>query len=139
MKIKGLLAALLAIGVLASTVYANNAADTEAVLNNHLSSFGSGDVDGILSDYTDHSAIILPGAVLHGKEEIRGLFNALVAEFSQEGVEFNLIESRVENNIAYIVWNARTPDNIYRFASDTFVVEDGKIVLQTVAFDVEKP
>jgi len=34
------------------------------------------------------------------------------------------------------VWHAETPDNEYRFASDTFVVRDGEIVAQSLAADV---
>jgi len=39
----------------------------------------------------------------------------------------------IEGDYAYIVWSADTPDNIYDFGSDTFVVKNGKIVAQTFA------
>ena len=34
-------------------------------------------------------------------------------------------------DVAYIVWNAETDDNIYQIGKDTFVVKDGKIMKQT--------
>ena len=109
---------------------------TEQVLNHHLQSFGEGNVDAILSDYTDSSVVIIPNGVLNGREQIRGLFEALVAEFGQAGTEFELTSSMVEGPLAYITWHAVTADNTYSFATDTFVVTDGKIAYQTVAFVV---
>ncbi len=37
----------------------------------------------------------------------------------------------VVDDVAYIVWNAETDDNIYQIGTDTFVVKDGKIMKQT--------
>jgi len=39
----------------------------------------------------------------------------------------------VEGEHAYIVWTAETVDNVYEFATDTFVVRDGKILAQSFA------
>jgi len=39
----------------------------------------------------------------------------------------------IEGDYAYIVWRAETPDNIYDFGSDTFVIKNGMIVAQTFA------
>ena len=37
----------------------------------------------------------------------------------------------VEGEYAYILWTAETADNVYEIATDTFVVQDGKIVAQS--------
>ena len=37
----------------------------------------------------------------------------------------------VEGDYAYILWAAKTVDNVYELATDTFVVLDGKIVAQS--------
>jgi hypothetical protein len=127
--------------VLTALVFAGHIAHadqvvTERVLNHHLQSFGSGNVAAIMEDYTDKSVIIVPNGVLKGREQIQGLFNVLVAEFSKPGMKFNLTNTKIDDHLAYITWNAETQDNVYNFATDTFVVRGGKIFHQTVAFDV---
>jgi hypothetical protein len=37
----------------------------------------------------------------------------------------------VDSDYAYIAWTASTADNIYELATDTFVVQKGKIVAQS--------
>jgi len=34
---------------------------------------------------------------------------------------------------AYILWTAETADNVYEVGTDTFIVQDGKIVAQSFA------
>lgn len=114
----------------------SHAMSTADVLNHHLTSFGTGDLEGILSDYTDTSVLILPDVMMTGPDEMKPAFEAFIAEFSQEGAVFNLTHSNVHNNVAYIVWTAETPDNSYQFATDTFVIEDGKIMSQTLTMMV---
>jgi len=38
--------------------------------------------------------------------------------------------------VAFITWSAETADNVYEFATDTFVIRDEKIVTQTFAAKV---
>ena len=42
----------------------------------------------------------------------------------------------VEGEVAHIIWNAETADNVYELGTDTFVVRGGKIVAQTFAAKV---
>jgi len=111
-----------------------HALSTEEVLNKHLTSFGAGNVDAIMEDYTDDSVIILQSGILAGPDAIRGLFDALVAEFSKPGMTFSLDTTHVNEDVAFIVWHAETADNVYEYATDTFVIKDGKIQTQTIAF-----
>jgi len=37
----------------------------------------------------------------------------------------------IEGDYAYILWTAKTADNVYELATDTFVVREGKIVAQS--------
>ena len=121
--------------LLPSQVFAGDTnRSTEEVLNHHLSSFGAGDVEAIMEDYTDDSVIILQSGLLEGKEAIRGLFVALVGEFSKPGMSFEMDATHIKDNVAYIVWHADTADNTYEYATDTFVIVDGNIQTQTIAF-----
>ncbi len=108
---------------------------TENVLGHHLEMFGENDLDGIMEDYADDAILILQDGVLRGTDEIREMYSELLPEFDDESVEFELHEQIVEDEYAYITWHAKTPENVYEFASDTFVVRDGKIAAQTLAAD----
>ncbi len=107
------------------------AASTQEVLDHHLQSFGAGDVEGMLADYTDQSIVITPAGVLRGKQAISDAFTAVVAEFSKPGMTFSMDAQTVEGDIAFIAWTAETADNVYDMGTDTFLIQDGKIVTQT--------
>jgi len=105
----------------------------EQVLNHHLQCFGSGDLAGIMSDYTDQSVLFTPDGPLTGTEAIRGLFTGMFAEFAKPGASFEMKTQTVKGDVAYIVWSAQTADNSYELATDTFVIKDGRIAYQTFA------
>lgn len=106
---------------------------TQAVLDRHLKCFGEGDLNGLLSDYLPSSILFTPGGLLKGIDPIRVFFQALFEEFSKPGVVFSMKQQFIEGDHAYILWTAETADNVYEFATDTFVVQDGKIVAQSFA------
>jgi ketosteroid isomerase-like protein len=104
---------------------------TKAVLDNHLKCFGEGDLQGILSDYAPDAVLFTPEGPLRGAEGMRPLFQALITEFGKPGAAFRMKQQFVEGEYAYIVWTAETAENVYEVGTDTFVVRDGKIVVQT--------
>ena len=106
---------------------------TKEVIEHHLSAFGQNDLQGVLSDYTDESIILTPDATIKGLAEIEPFFAGLFEGFPTDGTDFSLDKMTVENEIAYIIWHATTPSLDVPFGTDTFVVEDGKIVRQTFA------
>ncbi|SRR5579883_2622376 len=106
---------------------------TEDVIEHHLKCFNEGDLNGILSDYTPGAVLFTPEGALKGIEAIRGLFQIMIAEFRKPGAAFSMKQQFVEGEHAYILWTAETADNVYEFATDTFVVRDGKIVAQSFA------
>jgi hypothetical protein len=62
---------------------------------------------------------------------MRPLFQAMIAEFGKPGAAFNLKQQFIEADYGYILWTAETADNVYELGTDTFVVQDGKIVAQS--------
>jgi hypothetical protein len=54
------------------------------------------------------------------------------------GSTFELVEKVVVGNIAYFIWNVETDGYKIPFSSNTFIFEDGKIKVQTVAFRLEE-
>jgi len=90
-------------------------------------------MEEMLADYDDDSVVVTnTNGSFHGLDEIRTLFEGLFAEFEQSGVDFQQDQQVIEGDIAYITWNAETPDNSYEFATDTFLIRDGTIETQTL-------
>lgn len=106
---------------------------TNEILDRHLQSFAGYDVDGLLSDYSSAAVFFTPKSTLIGPNEIRPLFEDLVREFAKPGCSFTMQQRQIQGDSAYIIWTAETADNSYEFATDTFLVREGKIVLQSFA------
>jgi ketosteroid isomerase-like protein len=109
---------------------------TSDVLDRHLKSFAEYDLDGVLADYSSDAVLFVPAGPLKGPDAIRPLFQALISEFAKPGASFTLQQRYVEGDHAYILWIAETADNSYEFATDTFVVRNGKIAIQSFAAKV---
>jgi ketosteroid isomerase-like protein len=99
--------------------------DTKAVLDHHSETLAAGDLDGLMDDYTEDSVFISNlGGVAKGLDAIRANFAALT-----DGLPgHEPLGEHVDGDIAYVWWKA---DGI-AFGTDTFLVQDGKIVTQTV-------
>lgn len=110
---------------------------TSEVLDRHLKSFADYDLDGVLADYSSDAVLFTPTGSLRGADAIKPLFQALISEFAKPGCSFTLQQRCIEGDHAYILWIAETPDNSYEFATDTFVVQNGKIVAQSFAAKVK--
>jgi hypothetical protein len=103
----------------------------KSVVAHHLKCFGEGDLEGILSDYAPGAVLFTPAGPLRGEDDLRPLFQAMIAEFRKPGAAFNLKQQLIEADYAYILWTAETADNLYELGTDTFIVQDGKIVAQS--------
>ena len=104
---------------------------TKDVLDHHLKAFGERNLQGVLSDYAPGAVFFAPHGPLRGPDAIRPLFQAMIAEFAKPGAAFSMKQQVVEGDYAYILWTAETADNVYELGTDTFVVQDGKIVAQS--------
>jgi len=106
---------------------------TEATVTHHLEAFFRKDLDGVVEDYADEAVFIAPGGPLLGRAAIRKFFTAFIETMPAGFLEaFAMREQRFAGELGYIVWDVAP---WVRFATDTFVVRDGKIVLQTFAAD----
>jgi hypothetical protein len=110
---------------------------TEETLRKHLQAFGSGDVDAVMTDYDEAAVFIKQDGTLRGTDEIRSFFESLVADLPP-GSALDVSEQIVEEDIAYIVWSGESEKVKIPFATDTFIVRDGKIVAQTLAAQMER-
>lgn len=125
------------LALIANTAFAGgHSLGTEDILNQHLGAFGALDIEALMTHYTEDSVIMLPGATLSGTDQIRGAFLAFIEEFSKPGMSFDLTYATTHGNIAYITWTAETADNVYGPSTDTFLIEDGIIKVQTLTMDI---
>lgn len=106
---------------------------TQQVLAHHLEFFGKRDLAATMADYTDEATFFSQGGVLHGADAIRQFFGTLFEEFEKPGMSFDLLQQEVDGDTAYIVWKAESADNVFEIGTDTFIVQNGKIVTQTFA------
>ena len=107
--------------------------NTKAVLMHHLETFGANDLAGVVSDYTAESVVVTPDSTYTGLEQIENFFAGLFPAFPTEGTTINLDKMVVDNELAYIIWHGDSPVFDVPFATDTFIIVDGKIVKQTFA------
>jgi|SRR5262245_601460 len=108
------------------------------VFEHHLAAVGAGDLDGILSDYTDESIVIGPDGALKGRQAIRGFFEAVLASLFKPGTyQFTMDTMHVLDDVVYIVWHANCASAEVVFAADTFLIKGGKIAVQTFAAKIE--
>jgi ketosteroid isomerase-like protein len=104
---------------------------TQAVLDHHLRCLGTGDLDGLLSDFAPDAVMFTHMGLHRGMDALKSVFTGLICEFANPSSVSDMKVRTVEGDYAYIVWSADTPNNIYELGSDTFVVRDGKIVMQS--------
>jgi len=107
--------------------------DPQAILEHHVNAFGENDLDAVMEDYTDGSVVITPDSTYRGLEQIRGFFEAVIPSFPTEGSVLELVNTTVEGNLVYIFWHGTTPTLDIPMGTDTFIMEDGKISIQTFA------
>jgi ketosteroid isomerase-like protein len=110
-----------------------NENSTREVLERHWETFSQNDLEGVMADYAKESVLITPGATYRGLEEIRDNFEKAFAAFPRDRSTFHLDTAVVVNDVAYILWRADTPTFHLTYATDTFIIRNGKIVRQTYA------
>ena len=107
--------------------------ESQAVLDHHLAAVLENNLQAILEDYSEASIIVTPDSTYRGLAQIGSFFQAVLPSFPTEGTTIEMDRVFVEDNIAYILWHATSPTLTVPFGTDTFIIEDGKIKIQTFA------
>ena len=105
---------------------------TETVIRNHLQAFlEQKGIAAILNDYDEDARFYSEAEIYQGKPEIHRFFTDFIASLPAGGIDhFSLRSQRVDGSIGYITWSV---GNDIPLGTDTFVVNNGKIVSQTFA------
>lgn len=106
---------------------------TKEVLDHHLAVFIQNDLEGTMADYTEESVLITPDASFIGLAEIRKNFEGAFAAFPKDSSTLTINKTVVVKDLGYILWQAKAPKFELSYATDTFVIQDGKIIRQTYA------
>jgi PBP1b-binding outer membrane lipoprotein LpoB len=106
---------------------------TKEVLEHHWEAFIQNNMEAVMADYTEESVLITPDATFKGLDEIRKNFEGAFIKFPKDQTSFKLNKSVIDGDVGYILWQAKTPTFDLTYATDTFVIRDGKIISQTYA------
>jgi ketosteroid isomerase-like protein len=104
----------------------------QEVFAHHGQVLGAGDLEGIVSDYTDDAVFITPAGVLRGKDGIRQAFTKLLADVPNAA--WQLPTQIYEGDILLLEWKAESARTRVEDGIDTFVFRDGLIRVQTVRY-----
>lgn len=110
----------------------DESAVTESVVRHHLQAFlEQQGVAAIVSDYDEDARFYSAAEIYRGKREIQGFFTGFIAALPAGAIDrFTLTSLLVDRDIAYITWSVGSDIPL---GTDTFVVDNGKIVAQTFA------
>lgn len=106
---------------------------TQSVLDHHWETFVKNDLEGVMEDYSEESVLITPDATYRGLEEIRQNFINAFKAFPAQESKLTLNKSIVVKDVGYILWEADVSEFNLSFATDSFIIRNGKIIRQTYA------
>lgn len=104
---------------------------TAEVWQRHIDAWNQRNLSKIISDYDDESILILNGRIHQGPKQISEVFKSLFKIFDQGKNQIDPVVT--QGRIVYITWNFTSAGIETQFGTDTFVIEDGKIQVQTIA------
>jgi hypothetical protein len=106
---------------------------TKEVLEHHWHAFQQNNLEETMKDYTEESVLITPDVTYRGLAEIRTNFEKAFAAFPKDSTSMILNKSISLRDVGYILWQAKTPSFELIYATDTFIIQEGKIIRQTYA------
>jgi SnoaL-like domain len=107
----------------------------EEVFQHHGQVLGAGDIEGIVSDYSDDAIFISPDGILRGKDGIREAFVKLVGDVPDAQWELKTVFA---DDILFLEWSAESAHTRVEDGIDTFVFRDGLIRVQTVRYTLQR-
>lgn len=106
---------------------------TRKVIESHLALRKAGDLEKDLqANYSKDIVLIDSHTVYKGFNGMRKSAKELAKSVPEAAFRYRRI--RVAKNVGYLVWSARGKGIIVEEGVDTFVVEEGKITVQTVFY-----
>jgi hypothetical protein len=104
----------------------------QEVLQHHLSAFVEADVNEIVKDFTEESEIFTPDGALKGLNAIRSFYEESF-KIIPKGSTLEMKQVIVRDNIAYMAWSCESSFVSIPLGTDSFIIENYKILYQTLA------
>jgi ketosteroid isomerase-like protein len=108
----------------------------EQIIRRHVEAANRGDVAAMAADYAENAVILEPGRTVHGRAAIQSMFGGVFG--SAAPAKFTVTPTRIwsDGDVGFITWTA----NAGRFqGSDTYLVRNGKILVQAVFIGAVPP
>jgi ketosteroid isomerase-like protein len=107
------------------------------VFDDHLALRAAGKVDlDIQRNYAEDVVLITLDGIFRGHDGVRQCFSTLKECIGD--ATYTYVVRRVDGDVAYLHWTARSDSVVVDDAADTFVIRDGKIVAKTIYFSVKR-
>ena len=109
---------------------------TQEVLDDHLRCRKSADIEAdIERNYSPKVVVHTSRGAFEGHDAVRRL-NSKLREHVPEDIE--IVLNLTTRRFAYIEWRAREPGRSVEDGADSFVIEDGRIVFQSIHYSVHE-
>ena len=106
-------------------------ADAASVVLDYLNALSGENVDAIVGHYADDAILFTQEGSFRGGAELHRYFTEHLRTRSRDRVNtFEILQHAIVDNTVYVLWRA---EPYVAFASDSYVVRNGRIVLQTWA------
>ena len=106
----------------------------QEVFDHHAQALGAGDLEGIVSDYSEDAILISQGDTCRGKDGVREVFTRLLSDVPQ--ASWQLPTMVFADDVMYLEWRAQSGDRHIDDGIDTFVFREGQIRVQTIRYSV---
>ena len=105
---------------------------TSNILTHHLTAFSDNKLDEIMLDYTEQSTVLTDNGAVKGIDNIRKFFEVMFG-LIPTGSQFEMKQLTISDKAAHIIWTSKSETADILFGTDTFIIEDDKILVHTVA------
>jgi ketosteroid isomerase-like protein len=113
--------------------------DTLRIVDRHWQALVRGDIPALIADYAEDALLISAATgIIKGRAAIGELLTFFVSSIiPAASTTFSLDLTHAEGALGYIVWKAESATHRIAFSSDTFVITNSLITLQTSAGSVD--
>lgn len=110
---------------------------TREVIDSHLECRSAGDLEADIEKNYDENVILFHiDGKEHGHDGMRKSGCRLEHQLPESSFRFKSLQ--IEGPYAYLEWEADSPRYKVRDGADSFVIEDGKIVMQSVHYRLQE-
>lgn len=108
---------------------------TAEVLDDHLKRRTAGDLEGDLEhNYSADVVLLCEHGPKHGRDAVRKSAGDLERQLPDASFEY--LQKVVDQEYAVLFWRADSAESRAEHGVDSFVIRDGRIVMQSVAYEL---